>query len=64
MLKLEVIKENSDGTADAKFNFDKAFEEYYKSVTHKQEINDKEVGEFILKMLEEACGPTPIGDKN
>ena len=51
MLNLKVISENSDGTANVVFDFDKHFEEYYLKESGKTEVNDAEIGEFIKKMI-------------
>lgn len=59
MLKLEVIKENKDGTADVVFDYDDTFISYYKKETGRETIDDKEVGQFIVKMLSEGIAPTP-----
>jgi hypothetical protein len=56
MLKLEVLKENNDGSANVVFDYDEEFIEYYKRESKAERIDDKEVGKFITAMLYKACG--------
>ena len=51
MLNLKVISENSDGTANVAFDFDKQFEEHYLKTTGRKEVVDSEVGEFVQSMI-------------
>jgi hypothetical protein len=55
MITLDKIKDNKDGTANYTFNVDDKFIKYYVEVT-KQPVEDKLVGEFITKLIYEACG--------
>ena len=59
MLRLEVLKENGDGSADVVFDYDNEFIELYKKETRREVIDDKEVGKFIVDMLYKAVSPTP-----
>jgi hypothetical protein len=51
MLNLKVVSENSDGTANVAFDFDKQFEEHYLKVTGRKEVVDSEVGAFVQDMI-------------
>ena len=59
MLKLEVKKENGDGTADVIFDYDNEFIALYKKETGKEVIDNKEVGKYITEMLYSICSHTP-----
>lgn len=59
MLKLEILKENKDGSADVVFDYDEEFISYYKKETGAQVINDKEVGKFITALLYKTVGEEP-----
>lgn len=54
MLQLKQIKENKDGSADFTYYYDKQFEDYYKKQTRRKTLDEKKIGEFIVKMLTEA----------
>jgi len=55
MITLKQIKEFKDGTANYNWNADAEFIKYYVDCT-KQPVTDELVGEFITKMIYEACG--------
>lgn len=55
MITLDHVKDNQDGTANYTFNVDDAFVKYYIEQTG-QPVEDRLVGEFITKLIYEACG--------
>ena len=56
MLRLTEIKRNNDGTATYKWDADKEFEQYYKDQVGAETLDDKEIGEFIVNMIQSVCG--------
>ena len=59
MIRLELLKENSDGSADYTFEYDEEFIKFYKEQTGAQVVRKANVGKFIIKLLEESLGTTP-----
>ena len=57
MVTLTQTKEFSDGTANYSFNVDSKFIKYFVEQTG-QKVTDEAVGEFITKLIFEACGET------
>jgi hypothetical protein len=55
MITLRQIEEFADGTANYNFNVDDKFIKYYVERTG-QPVTDELIGEFITKMIYEACG--------
>ena len=59
MIRLELVKENNDGSADYIFDYDAEFESFYKKQTGAKVVRKQNVGKFILRLLEEATHTTP-----
>jgi hypothetical protein len=57
MITLRQVKEFDDGTASYNFNVDDKFIQYFVEQTG-QKVTDEAVGEFITKLIYEACGET------
>lgn len=57
MITLRRIEEFKDGTANYNFNVDDKFIKYFVEQT-RQEPKDELVGDFITKLIYEACGET------
>ena len=57
MITLRQIEEFKDGMASYNFNVDDKFVKYFVEQTG-QEPKDELVGEFITKLIYEACGET------
>ncbi len=55
MVTLLKLKEFTDGTANYNWNADAEFIKYYVNCTS-QPVTDELVGEFLTKIIHEACG--------
>lgn len=55
MITLRQIEEFKDGTASYNFNVDDKFVKYFVEQTG-QKVTDEALGEFITKLIYEACG--------
>ena len=53
MINLAEKKKYKDGSADYVFTYDEDFIKYYKKETGRTKIDDKEIGDFITKMITE-----------
>ncbi len=58
MLKLTPLNRNSDNTLNLTFDYDEEFIQHYKEQTGREVIDDREVGEFIVKMVTSATQET------